>query len=212
MKVECITDRPDLAINQYLEMRKIGMDTTGYEVTCATMDIVYREGGRQLRQRGYATVTHPPGLVGGGEWDPSLVWVIRAPVEEWEELEPVLVGIIDSNQLNPAWKAQEDASRLRYLAYSAADRRRRQQQISQTISETSDMIFQSYENRSQTEDRIWHEYSNATLGYQDMTDTSGATYSVPSGYDQYWLDSTDTLLVGNWLANPDPTWRKLEPQ
>ena len=59
-------------------------------------------------------------------------------------------------------------------------------------------------------DRVMHEYSNATLGYQDMTDPSGSVYSVPSGYDQYWLDNQDVLQVGSWLANPDPTWRKLE--
>ena len=211
MKVERIVDRPDLALGEYVESRKIGMDPAGYEVTHAYMDIVYRENGVLLRQRGLVRVFRPRMMLIGGIWNASLNSVMRAPVEEWDALEPVLIGIIDSNQLNPAWKAQEDANRVRYLAYSAADRVRRQHQISQTISDTSDMMYQSYENRNRSEDRIAHEYSNATLGYQDMTDPVGSPYNVPSGYDQYWLDNSNTLQVGNWLTNPDPTWRKLEP-
>jgi hypothetical protein len=211
MKVEGIVDRPDLALNASVEMRKIGMDPGGYDLTSSYMDITYRENGVQLRQRGLVSVTRPRMGLSGGPWSASLDSVLRAPVEEWNALEPVLMGIIDCLQLNPAWKAQEDASRHRYLAYSAADRMRRQQEISRTISETNDMLYQSYENRSRTEDRIMHNWSNATMGYQDMTDPSGSVYNVPSGYDQYWLDNTDTLQVGNWLANPDPTWRKLEP-
>lgn len=211
LQVVEIVDRPDIALLQMREMQKVGMDPTSQMVTAAHMVIGYVESGVRLRQRGEVVCIGAAGFGFGGMWTAYLSNVYRAPENEYAELEPILLGILDSIVYNPTWQQAQEASKNAYLMASFQDRMKRLGQISQTIHETNEMVYQGYQNRQASEDRISHEWSNATLGLQDMTDQSGSYYSVPSGYDQYWKDGLDNLYVGDWLTNPDPTWTRLEP-
>jgi hypothetical protein len=206
-----IVDRPDLALGQMRAMQNIGMNPNSQMVTGAHMIISYMENGVRLRQYGHVDCIGSPGVGFGGNWAAYLSSVYRAPENEYDELEPILTGILESVNYNPSWKQAEDAGNQGYLMASFQDRMSRLKQISQTVHETNEMFNQSYQQRQESDDRISHEWSNATRGVQDMTDQSGSLYSVPSGYDQYWRDGLDNLYVGNWLTNPDPTWTRLEP-
>jgi hypothetical protein len=211
LQVVEIIDRPDLAMIQVGEMQKVGMNPNEHLFNSAHMIISYIEQGIHLRQYGQVDCIGSPGAALGGTWSAYLSNVYRAPDQEFDDLQPILIGALDSIVYNPAWQQAQEASKQAYLRASFQDRMNRLGQISQTIHEMNEMVGQSYERRQASEDRLRHEWSNATLGVQDMSDQTGTVYSVPSGYDQYWRDGLDNLYVGDWLTNPDPTWTRLEP-
>jgi hypothetical protein len=211
LQVVEIVDRPDFAMGQIFELQKVGMNPNSQMVTAAHMIISYMEKGVRLRQYGHVDCIGFPGGAFPGMWSAYLSSVYRAPENEYAELQPILVGILDSLTINPSWKQAQDSRTQSYLIASHQDQMNRLKQISQTVHETNEMFNQSYQRRQESDDRISHEWSNATLGVQDMADQSGSLYTVPSGYDQYWRDGLDNLYVGDWLTNPDPTWTRLEP-
>jgi hypothetical protein len=210
LQLEEIVDRPDFALLQMQKMQKVGMNPHEHLFHSAHMVISYLEQGVRLRQYGQVDCIGSPNAIIGGAWSAYLTNVYRAPDAEFDQLRPVLAGILDSIVYNPSWQQAQEASKQAYLRASFQDRMSRLGQISQTIHEMNDMVGQSYQNRQASEERLRHEWSNATLGVQDMADPSGSIYTVPGGYDQYWRDGLDNLYVGDWLTNPDPTWTPLE--
>jgi len=216
--VESIDDRPDFTPVMAMECARTGQNPQMLDLTGAVMTIKYTEGGVVLRERLRLLVYHPrsmlPGMAfmsGPTLWSAFLDSYIRAPVEEYETLEPLLSGVLDSMQVNPMWQQNELARTRGMIRNSQLDIQRRQRQISQTLSETSDIVNQGYWSRQEVYDDLSHKWSNAILETQDMTDSSGTVYNVPSGFDQYWRDGLDNIYGGGLLVNPDPTWTRLDP-
>lgn len=215
--IENIDDRPDMVPYLAREVAKTGQDPQTLDLSAAVMTIRYGEANTTIRERLRLLVYHPRSMIpgmgflgGSGFWSAFMDTYIRAPENEFEELEPILSGILDSIQTNPTWQQNELARTQGIIRNTQQDMMRRQRQISQTLSETSDLVNQGYWERQQTYDRLSHDWSNVILGYQDMTDSSNTVYNVPSGYDQYWRDGLDNIYAGGLLVNPDPTWTKLE--
>ncbi|HPH96393.1 MAG TPA: zinc ribbon domain-containing protein [Anaerolineaceae bacterium] len=217
--VEEILDRPDLLPMIHFELAKAGLDPQHFDCSAANILTSYTEGGQRIRQSTRIMVQRPhmgPSFTamitgGGGPWYVYLDTFYRAPEAEFPALEPILSGILDSLQMNPAWQQNENRRNQAVIMRQQQDTFRRQQQISHTLSQTSDIITQGYEQRSGVYDRLSHDWSNAILGYQDMTDGSGTVYNVPTGYDQYWRDGLDNIYGGGWLVDPDPGWTRLDP-
>ncbi len=217
-QVEAVQDRPDLAYLFAIENAKAsGMPIQQMEATVACLTTGYVEGAVRLRQKSrvftFRQVNPGQGWFGGGgspTWIAGIASYYRAPGAEFASWEPVLEGVIDSYQTNPAWAQSENRLVQNYLMNSAQDRSRRLQQISQTLSETSDIISQGYWDRQAVYDRLSHDRSNAILGYQDMADPSGNTYSIPTGYDRYWIDGLGNVFGGDWMTKPDIHWQPLE--
>ena len=211
-----VRDRMDLVPQLAQEYARGGMDPQTVDLSAAMLETSYVENGRRLRQVSRVMVSHPKPMgffqaSGGGIWMAFLDSYIRAPEDEFDALEPVLSGILDSAKSNPAWQQAQTMRNQAYIASQQQDIYNRTRQISQTLSETSNLISQGYWARSESQGRLSNAWSNAILGYQDMSDSSGTIYKVPSGYDQYWRDGLDNIYTGGWLTNPDPTWTRLDP-
>ena len=71
---------------------------------------------------------------------------------------------------------------------SISDLRCRMGQISQTISDTNDMIFDGYMHRQAIDERIAEKRSDATLGVHSVESPAGDVCRVPNGYDHYWTN------------------------
>lgn len=217
LHVEAVEDRPDLALRAALQGMKAGVDPRTMEITAAQMTTTYTEAGQRLRQVAQVAVTCPKSAGGifaaapGGLWMAFLDNYYRAPEGEFLAVEPVLQGILDSYQVNPAWQQRENSRNQAYMAAQQQDIRRRQQDISRTLSETSDIVNKGYWERQAVYDDLSHKWSNTILGTQDLTDHAGTVYNVPTGYDQYWKDDLGNIVGGGWLVNPDPGWTKLDP-
>jgi hypothetical protein len=207
-RIESVDDRPDLIPYLLGEVRRGGF-TGAVETSAATLRLLFTDAGRERRQRVELSTTRYHGT---GHWSAILGSLVTAPTDAWEEWEPVLSGIADSFRLDPQWnrgqqQANDAANRARLQDIHA-----RQLQIGQTLRETSDIIVQGYNARQAVQDRLHHDFSNAILGRQDLTDSSGQVFNVSVGHDQYWRDNLNNVHGGSWLAQPDPSWQRLEPR
>jgi hypothetical protein len=207
-RIESIDERPDLLQILAAETARGGVDPSQCQFTAATARFLWSEGGHDQRERLEVTTTRYPMVSMWGATVNSTVW---APVAAWDEHEPVAAGILDSFEMNPAWQQSQDQANAAANNARMQDIYNRQRQISQTLSETSDIISQGYWGRQAVMDQISHDRSNAMRGVQDVRDSSGQVFNVPNGHDQYWRDSMNNVFGGSWLAQPDPTWQRLEP-
>jgi hypothetical protein len=217
VKVESIIDRPDLSDLYVHEWAKTGYVIGSYEVTVALMVTAYVENGIRLKQGSRVITQRPRGQLAG----PMVLWTaaqdvyIRAPYAEFETWQPILDGILESFKINPNWQAMEN-QRIQgqiqnQIAASQADISRRLGQISQTLSETSDIVTNSYWNRQATYDHISEQRSDVMRGVQNVTGPASEVYKVPSGFDQYWMDGLGNFYGGSWMTQPDVHWTPLDP-
>jgi hypothetical protein len=182
----------------------------------AVLETTNTENGLRLRQKSRIEVQRerPSGFpfgAGSSGWSASLDIYYRAPDSEFGAWEPVLSGVLDSIKMNPAWEVGERQLAQNYIQNAQTDIARRTRQISQTLSETSDILNNSYWDRQATYDRISEQRSNVTLGYQNMAAPDGEVYKVPSGYEQYWVSGLGDVYGGSWLTQPDIHWQPLQP-
>lgn len=207
-RVESVAERPDLLGVMAAETMRGGLDPSMCQFTAATARFRWSEGGHEHRERVEIATTRLPMM---GMWSAFVNSTISAPVEAWDLHEPVLAGILDSFEMNPSWQQAQDQANAAANNARMQDIYARQRQISQTLSETSDIISQGYWGRQAVYDQISHDRSNAMRGVQDVRDFSGQVFNVPAGHDQYWRDNLNNVFGGSWLAQPDPTWQRLEP-
>jgi hypothetical protein len=215
LTVESVSERMDLCDQAVKDLMEAGYPPGMFESTIAVIETTYTENGVRMRQKSRVATQRQrsAGMFAAATpiWMAFLDVYYRAPENEFAAWEPVLAGIIDSQVINPAWKAGERQLANNYIANSQADIQRRTRQISQTLSETSDIISNSYWNRQATYDRLSEMRSNATLGVQNVASSSGEEYKVPYGYDRYWVDGLGNLYGGSWMSQPDINWKPLEP-
>jgi hypothetical protein len=216
LKVESIVERPDVAELSAQELLKAGYPPNMFDVGCAVLETTNTENGIRLRQKSRINVQRQrgsasPWMASPAMWSANQDVYFRALDAEFAAWEPVLTGVLASLKMNPAWQAGERQLSQNYIQNSPNDIARRTQQISKTLSETSDILNNSYWDRQASYDRISEQRSNAMLGYQKMTTDSGEAYKVPSGYEQYWVSGLGDVYGGSWLAQPDINWQPLNP-
>ncbi len=207
-RIEYSHERPDLlqaALAEYGSRGLLGQ----VDASTGVIQLVHDERGVARRER---TQIHLIRIRGSGQWTCYVEGGVSAPVDRWEEGEPVLSGILDSFHENPQWRVQQDGQMNAWLLQQQQERHARLRDIGRTLSETNDIIASGWHARQQVYDRASQEWSNAMLGRQDMVDQSGQRWSVPAGHEQYWRDGLGNVYAGGWLAQPDPTWQRLDPQ
>ena len=148
--------------------------------------------------QGLFTVTVAPmipfmGSPGGGIGYGFLVVGISAPKAEFPKVEASLIECLESFQLSESYvrkcmAEQEAAWRGVFKA-------------GKTLSESSDMIMEGWQNRNRTDDIIAEKRSDAILGKERLYDpNTGEVYEFENGFhDKYRLDP------GKWnLADLKP--------
>jgi hypothetical protein len=208
VQVESVVERLDWAEYSQFDLARNGYMPGMFDVSVAIITAVYTENGLRLREKSRVGVMRQRGIP---MWSAIMDMTYRAPENEFAGWEPVLAGIVFSQEINPQWKAGERNLAQNYINNGQADIRRRQAEISRTLSETSDIISNSYWNRQASYDRISEMRSNATLGVQNVASDSGDMYKVPYGFDRYWADGLGNLYGGSWLSQPDINWTPLAP-
>ncbi len=203
-----VDERPDMAELSQWELARSGYPPGTFDTSFAMVETTYTDNGVRFREKARVNVMRMPGQA---MWNAGLDMMYRAPEGELPGWEPVLTGIFYSFKMNPQWQAGEQQMTQNYINNAQADIHRRQMQISQTLSETSDIIANSYWNRQSTYDHISEMRSNAMLGVQNVASDSGDVYKVPNGYDRYWVDGLGNLFGGSWLSDPDMNWQPLNP-
>jgi hypothetical protein len=209
-------DRPDLLPAAAAEWARAGLSPATIELSAAILQVSYREGNTLFREKLGVAVQRPkPGMAFftalPGMWAAQVPSFGRAPADQFERWEPVLYGIVDSLQIDPQWQQLQNQQVQARCNMLQQDTQRRLGEISHTLSQTSDIITSGYWQRQTVHDRLSHMWSNTIMSTRDVADSSGTVSNVPNGYAQYWRDNRGYVHGGGWLANPDPTWHKLEP-
>jgi hypothetical protein len=156
---------------------------------------------------------------------PSITWIaaptsFRAPASEMDKwLETFRVNAA-SRRDNPAW--HEYVTKLH--ATITRDQLRQQQAIAQrmqqimrTQSEASDMLYEPWQKRSQTYDRIFENYSRSLRGVETYSDSvSSRQVELPTGYNNVWSNGSDYVLSNEPGFNPNAgsaqLWTEIHPQ
>lgn len=77
--------------------------------------------------------------------------------------------------------------------------------ISQANAAAENSNMSAYENQQRSEDRVFENYSDYMLDYQNYKDpNSGDSYKLPSGYDNAWLDNNSGEYILSNQAGYDP--------
>jgi len=231
MQLLGIRERPDLVPELLVKFQRecAARMMTGLsaDITVAEALVAYTVNGVPVIERLAVEVTRMGGGMSGvpASWIAEATSRVRAPQISFDRVEPILMGIVLSHEINQGWEqGNRDRDNARAMA-AQQDIWARQRQISQTLSETSDIVAGAYWSSQQIHQEHaqarnaagnyqsdWsQEWSNAMLGWEDRVDDTGQVYSIPAGAERAWRDNQGNLITGGWLANPDPTWHELKP-
>lgn len=141
-------------------------------------------------------------MAGVGLWTAGLThyW---APEGEIGKVEEIATAMDQSFKLDPVWAKNEQAEVAK-----------RSKIISQNGSEISDIISQTFEYRSSSQDAMADKWSDAILGVQDVYDPStGENYTVPNTSKYYWTDGLNTVVGTDTHDSPGYywDWKELTP-
>lgn len=212
-----VTESPDMLPDLYADVARVGLTPETAGLTTACLTTRHNQGGSWIRRKTFLYVMRPRGPAArmspvAGNWLAFLTGSYQAPEDEFDAVEPVLNGIRTSFRTNEMWRQREVARMNQMSMQLQQDTSNRLRQISQTLSQTTDIITSSYWERQKTYDHVFHQQANVTRGTTDVVDPwSNTVYNVPNSYDQYWKDSAGYIYGGSWNVQPDPTWQKLEP-
>jgi hypothetical protein len=189
--------------------------------------VEYTQNGRRMIEDFTATITYfitnQPTMSGmyaqGISWSP-VVCSFRAPAEEM----PAKIRLFQISLLsrfnNPVW----EVSYTRLCAIVTREQLRQQQaifaryqQIHKTLEECNDIIWQTYQNRSAAQDRMFDNYSQALRGVDTYVDpVNNWNVEIPVGYENAWTNGTDYVFSDSPSFNPNVistgNWQKMSPK
>ena len=180
----------------------------------ARVKVEYSQNGRRVIEDFTCTInyfiTNTPSMSGGYaqsvSWTPS-VTSFRAPAEEMPAKIRLFQISIYSRFDNPVW----NVSYTRLCAIVTREKLRQQQaifaryqQIRKTLEETNDIIWQTYQNRSAAQDRMFDSYSQAYRGVETYVDpVNNWNVQLPTGYDNAWTNGSDYVFSNSPSFNPN---------
>jgi len=139
-------------------------------------------------------------------WTP-VVCSFRAPSDEMpakiRQFQISLYSRVD----NPVW----NVSYTRLCAIVTREQLRQQQaifaryqQIHKTLEETNDIIWQTYQNKSAAQDRMFDSYIQSLRGVETYVDpVNNRNVDLPTGYDNAWTNGTDYIFSDSPNFNPN---------
>jgi hypothetical protein len=180
----------------------------------ARVKVEYSQGGRRIVEDFTATINYfiTKAATMSGMYLQNVSWTptvtsFRAPVEEMPTKIRLFQISIYSRFDNPVW----NVSYTRLCAVVTREKLRQQQaifaryqQIHKTLEETNDIIWQTYQNRSAAQDRMFDNYSQALRGVDTYVDpVNNWNVQLPTGYDNAWTNGTDYIFSDSASFNPN---------
>ena len=156
---------------------------------------------------------------------PAITWMaaptsFRAPTAEMDKRLETFRAIAASRLDNAVWHEHI----MKLAAVITREQLRQQRaiferldQIRQTQSETSDMLFESWQKRSAAYDRIFDNDSQSLRGVETYSDpVSSRQVELPTGYRHAWSNGSDYVLSDDPGFDPNTgssqTWTEIHPE
>ncbi len=158
------------------------------------------------------------GALGGIEWakcfDAFLVLPDGAAPENWVEFFESFCSTIEYGEAFSVLQ-EEELARTNQIKIQGMQQRTQNainasQRISRTLSDTSDIVMQAYEQRSATMDNISRMQSEAVRGVNSYTSNDGKAYEASVKYDHVYQRGSDFAGSVGGEANLGPDWTELK--
>ena len=158
------------------------------------------------------------GALGGAEWakcfDAFLILPDGAAPENWVKF---FEGFCSTVQYGEAFSVlqEEELARVNQIKIQGMQQRTQNainasQRVSRTLSDTSDIVMQAYEQRSATMDNVSRMQSEAVRGVNSYTANDGSTYEASVRYDHVYQRGSDYVGSVGGEADLGPDWTELK--
>jgi len=167
----------------------------GITVRIDTGEVAFDAQTEMGTRKGYGfiqTFLMPYGEAGGGGgfWKILAFYGYLAEPKMENLAQIILNRMVAGFQMDPNWQAQQ-----RQAMIGAQRIERKSQQ------DTFDIIKQTFENRSRTQDRMYQNWSRAYRGEVLIQDpATGKKYEVPSGSNYYFRVGSENQFIGTETA------------
>ncbi len=214
-QIEGVVNRPDIAQVVLADGKKYGGLKPNDLCEVASVQYTYFTNGQTYREKDFIHVTRWVNL---GMWNTAIGARAYAPIDLFEQYEPVLMGIAESIKPDPQW-AQAEQRRADALLVNAQQRAAQaQQEYIQSINNRTRMqidigqqMREGAKRRMAQNDHLQQNFDNIISGLQDMIDPlTGQVHTVNTGFYQYWNDGYHSY-GGSIGDQPKANWHKLEP-
>lgn len=158
------------------------------------------------------------GALGGIEWakcfDAFLVLPDGAAPENWVKFFEDFCSTIEYGEAFSVLQ-EEELARTNQIKIQGMQQRTQNainasQRISRTLSDTSDIVMQAYEQRSATMDNVSRMQSEAVRGVNSYTSNDGNVYEASVKYDHVYQRGSDFAGSVGGEADLGPDWTELK--
>lgn len=180
----------------------------------AKIRISYVRNGQPIEEDIFSVVevyTHPVQSMYGNmfltNWTSKFCFSFKASKGKLDASKKLFETMMSSFRLNQKWFAQY-TNFTKFLAEQQIQRSNRAAATSAYISKMNDevtsTIRQSYESRNKTYDKVFQNWSDATLGVARYNDPYGSEVTLPGGYSHVWGNKNgEYILTDNPNNNPN---------
>jgi invasion protein IalB len=210
-QVESNNDRQDLAGAFMQSVREEGMNSARLTAGDAAFSCTGQHG--PVHGHIFAATVYPfPGR--SGIWYIYRLYGYFAAPERQQDAEKVAQQTMQSWSINPQWQAQEKQIANQAVqqdnARSQQIRARAMQAIQENERQTSQMIVDGYNQRSQVYTEISRRRENSILGTSDVIDpATGTQYKVDSLSDYHWMSNQGVIAGTKTDTSPGYGWNEM---
>lgn len=207
-----------------------GMDMQ-FDAQATLLVLQYTEGGKALEETvavSWQALVHTwQGQVTHGTWSITGMHSLRGPVGTRYVDDPELLAVLRSGRPDPVWAQEMSkhwAEMARIRSQGAVQRQNQafaaHQKRMQTLSETGDILFQTWKSQSAASDASHARRIDQIHEVTPYQVPGGGTVKLPSFYDHVFSDGQGRYLLSNdalYQPGTDPTvnqsdWQRIEPQ
>lgn len=186
-------------------------------IVAESVEVAYSRNGKRFGELWTTLITSV--TVGSSTiWMPDFTVAAGLPLDQTEQLSPVLKAVIISFRMDPSWLAHASASFdqcTRGVAATQAHIREMDRQISQKLRQVQQEISridnEIVANRDHTRSVIQeHEY-NTLMGNDKYEDTqTGARYLIDMGYERNFTNGSEIIQTNDRGYEPPAGYREMK--
>ncbi len=215
-RVERIVEYPELIAQVARQYAALGENPAYAKFSVASVEFVFQQQGKTYRQRTYVSVIGVPSI---HCWWADVIGLVSAPIEQFEQYEPLLNTVVFSLQWNAQWLQARNAQ-LQMLASQYMQQGLLSQQMARAqmlqgqrmVMETGNILRAGQERRMAEQERNFNAWDNIVAGNVDLRAPNGQVYNVTNDFQpQHWMDALGVVHGGGWNAQPGPYWTPLSP-
>ncbi len=218
MQIENIRPQPGLAQIEMQKVARSGGPNLGFSCEVASADYTFEQQGTRYRERVFVQIDRIRAIA---SWMAKTTCICHTPVERFEEMEAIFLGMVEAVQVNPQWERgeQQRANQQLGQAYGRyqqanADYAKALNNIQADQIQIARDMADGVKRRGEEFLRVQQDYVAPVIrGNQIVVNpANGDRYEVPLGFGAYWASPAGQVYAGRAGDNaPRIGLDRLEP-